>query len=162
MHQEMKKTIRAINKMVSDGVIGGYAVGGAIAAQFYMEPFLTHDLDVFVLLPDDKRITAVLPLFDYLRKKGHTKFDKEAIVLEGVPVQFIPVHDALTLEAYRAASLKKYDGVPVRVFRPEYLMAIMLKLGRPKDKQRFSVMFETARFDKVKFGKILKKFGLTK
>ncbi len=44
----MKETLEVINQMQSDGVIGAYAIGGAVGATFYLEPMATLDLDVFV------------------------------------------------------------------------------------------------------------------
>jgi len=43
----VEKTLRVINRMETDGVIGRYAIGGAVAAIFYIEPFTTYDLDIF-------------------------------------------------------------------------------------------------------------------
>ncbi len=34
--------------MQADGIIGAYAIGGAVGATFYLEPVATLDLDVFV------------------------------------------------------------------------------------------------------------------
>jgi len=45
----MKDTFRVLNEMCVDGVIGTYAIGGAVGATFYLEPFATLDLDVFIL-----------------------------------------------------------------------------------------------------------------
>ena len=42
----MERTIKVLNQMKSEGVILDYALGGAVAALFYMEPIETHDLDV--------------------------------------------------------------------------------------------------------------------
>lgn len=47
----MEATIRIINEMRKKKVIGTYAIGGAVAMIFYVEPVLTYDLDVFVFLP---------------------------------------------------------------------------------------------------------------
>jgi hypothetical protein len=41
---------RAINQMVADGVIEDYAIGGATAAFFYIEPDTTYDVDIFCVL----------------------------------------------------------------------------------------------------------------
>ena len=48
----MKETFAVLNQMVADGAIENYAVAGAIGAMFYVEPFSTQDIDVFVLTPD--------------------------------------------------------------------------------------------------------------
>lgn len=44
----MKATLEVINRMRTDGVIGKYAIGGAVGATFYLEPSATLDIDVFV------------------------------------------------------------------------------------------------------------------
>lgn len=46
----MRETLRIINQTKADGVIGKYAIGGAVGASFYLEPFTTKDLYVFVNL----------------------------------------------------------------------------------------------------------------
>jgi hypothetical protein len=71
----MKSTFRIINRMVADGVIGKYAVGGAVAALNYIEPTLTDDLDVSISvdhLADQPRsgLVSLEPIFGYLRKAG--------------------------------------------------------------------------------------------
>src|SRR5438034_10279942 len=85
----MKETFAVLNQMVADGVIENYAVAGAIGAIFYVEPFSTEDLDVFVMTPEDPVIIE-LPGWDYLKAHGYTKVEKEGVVVEGWPVQFVP------------------------------------------------------------------------
>ena len=43
----MKETLAIIEQLHADGVIGPYAIGGAVAAAFYLEPDATLDVDVF-------------------------------------------------------------------------------------------------------------------
>jgi hypothetical protein len=38
----MEKTLRVLNRMVKDGVIEQYAIGGAVAAIFYVEPSIHY------------------------------------------------------------------------------------------------------------------------
>ncbi len=47
----MKRTIEVLNELERDAVFSRYAIGGAMGAVFYTEPFLTFDLDVFIVLP---------------------------------------------------------------------------------------------------------------
>ena len=131
----MKETFAVINQMVADGAIKNYAVAGAIGAMFYVEPFSTEDLDVFVLTPED-RLVIDLPGWEYLKARGYTEIRKEGIVVEGWPVQFMPVNNPLEREAYLNAQQLDYDGLSVRVVLPEHLVAIMLKVGRRKDLAR--------------------------
>jgi hypothetical protein len=44
----IKEVIEMINGMEAAGVIERYAIGGAVAATFYLEPVATLDVDVFV------------------------------------------------------------------------------------------------------------------
>lgn len=50
-NQPVKVTLEAVNQMQADGVIGKYAIGGAVGATFYLEPAATVDLDIFVTRP---------------------------------------------------------------------------------------------------------------
>jgi hypothetical protein len=36
--EPVKTTLEAINQMQADGVVGKYAMGGAVGATFYLEP----------------------------------------------------------------------------------------------------------------------------
>jgi len=47
----LKDTLKVVNEMRHAGVISKYAIGGAIGALFYLEPSLTRDVDIFVVLP---------------------------------------------------------------------------------------------------------------
>src|SRR5947208_2527880 len=100
----MKKTFAVLNEMVADGAIENYAVAGAIGAIFYVEPFSTEDLDVLVMASED-RLVIELPGWDYLKARGYTKIEKEGIVVEGWPLQFLPATAPLECEAYLNAQI---------------------------------------------------------
>jgi hypothetical protein len=145
---DIKKTFTVLNQMVADSAIENYAVGGAIAAVFYVEAFSTEDLDVFMPAPEDRFIIEV-PGLDYLKARGYTTFEKEEIVVEGWPIQFIPATTSLEREAYLNAQILNMDEVPVRVALPEHLVAIMLSVGRPKDIARIKMFLsqEAVKFE---------------
>jgi hypothetical protein len=96
----VEKTLTVINGLKEKGIIEDYAIGGGIAAIYHIEPFLTYDLDIFVILPEtsNKKIIDLRMLFSELSTKGYT-WNKEHIIVEGVPVQFIPA-DALETKRY--------------------------------------------------------------
>ena len=50
--------LRAANELVSAGLIKDYALGGALAAIYYTEPFTTYDADI-IFVPSDKTLSAV-------------------------------------------------------------------------------------------------------
>jgi hypothetical protein len=68
----IKETIATINQMQADGVIGRYAIGGAVGATFYLEPIATLDVDVFVAFhPEPGRlILSLRPVYEYLTARG--------------------------------------------------------------------------------------------
>jgi len=51
-------------------------------------------------------------------------------------VQFLPSHSVLADEAIERAATLEYEGVPVRVVRPEYLAALYLEPGARTLKRR--------------------------
>jgi hypothetical protein len=92
----LKATLEMINQMGSDGVIGSYAIGGAVGATFYLEPLATADVDVFVMLPTPpgSSLLSLTPIYDYLIGRG-CRADGERIVIGDWPVQFLPPRNSL-------------------------------------------------------------------
>lgn len=157
----MKETLKIINQMVKDGVIEEYAIGGAIAAIYYLEPFDTADLDVFVQLNVTGTDLMILaPIYEYLSKQG-CELKGEFVYIEGIPVQFLPVFNPLTEEAVEKAQAIKYAKVTTRIMRPEHLVAIMLDTGRTKDYLRISMFLEQGAVKMRQLYAVLKRHGLT-
>jgi len=126
----MERTLQVLNALERDGAIRRYAIGGAMAATFYVEPVLTFDLDVFVLLPKTPGgLVTLAPLYAALRDRGYTE-EGECVMIEDVPVQFLPAYNALVEEALAEAKEMSYETTPTRVLRAEHLVAIALQTGR--------------------------------
>jgi hypothetical protein len=157
----MRKTIEILNRMVADEVIDGYAIAGAVAAIFYTEPTDTVDLDILVAFPKTDSLVTLDPIVSYLARLGYTDFENEGIVIEGIPVQFLPTTNALSEEAYQQARTEHFDGVPTRIVQVEHLMATMLELGRPKDRIRLALCLEEADYDEERFSSIIERHGLS-
>ena len=156
----MKATLRVLNELESAGVFGRYAIGGAVGAIFYMEPFLTYDLDVFVVLPTtESGLVTLAPVYEALRRRGYGE-QAECVEIEGVPVQFLPAYNALVEEALAAAVETLYEETPTRVLTAEYLAAIMLQTGRDKDRQRFTTFLREAEWDHSRLAAIVQRHQL--
>jgi hypothetical protein len=156
----MEKTLKVINKMEADGLIVKYAIGGAIAVLFHAEPVLTYDMDVFCFLPKaDGKLLTLSPIYSYLKEKGYRE-EKEHIIIEGLPVQFIPAYNDLIAEAVIRAKKTRFKRTPTKVVRAEYLMAILLQTDRPKDRARLAQLLEQASIDLAALAGILKRYGL--
>src|SRR5437899_2744051 len=100
----MKATLEMLNQMQAGGIIGKYAIGGAVGATFYLEPSATLDVDVFVMLPSvpGGALLSLAPVHEYLAARG-CKAQGEYIVVGDWPVQFLPPSDLLDREALAQA-----------------------------------------------------------
>ena len=156
----MKRTIEVLNELEKEGIFSRYAIGGAMGAIFYTEPFLTFDLDVFVVLPPARGdLLTMAPIYETLRARRYAE-ENECFVIENVPVQFLPAYNALVEEALNQAQEIAYEGVVARVLRSEYLMAIALQTGRSKDRERVRILREQAQFDLDLLADILRRYQL--
>jgi hypothetical protein len=105
--------------MVKDGVIEQYAIGGAVAAIFYIEPINTNDLDVFFHVKDESAgLDLLAPLYEYLSDLGY-RGKGEAIDIEGWPVQFLPVFNPLLEEAVEQAKEVRFQRTTTRVMQSD-------------------------------------------
>lgn len=157
----MKAVLEVINRMQTDGVIGKYAIGGAVGATFYLEPSATLDIDIFISLQNiaGSSLLTVSPIYGHLTARGY-KTEGEYIVIEGWPVQFLPPGDALTEEALAQAVETEVEGVRTQVMTAEHLVAIALKTGRPKDFTRILQFIESGILDTNRLDPILSRHGL--
>lgn len=157
----MRETLKVINELKEKGLIDDYALGGGIAALFYIEPFLTYDLDLFILISEERKQGGVIllsPLFEYLEKKGYS-WKGEHIIIEGIPVQFIPA-DELEEEAVRNAKEIEYEGIKTKVIMPEHLITILLRVERKKDMEKIGRLLEQTEVNKERLGDILQRYNL--
>jgi hypothetical protein len=149
-----------LNELEKQGVFSRYAIGGAMAATFYTEPFLTFDLDVFVVLPRTPGgLLTLAPIYEGLRARGYREED-DCVLIEGVPVQFLPAYNALIEEALNEAQEIMYEDMRTRVLRSEHLVAICLQTGRDKDRERVRILREQARLDLDFLAGLLKRHQL--
>lgn len=157
----MKATLEMINRMQADGVIGRYAIGGAVGATFYLEPSATEDVDIFVMLPTapGSSLLSVSPIYEYLRPRG-CRIEGERIVVGDWPVQFLPPHGALEQEALADAVETEVEGIRTWVMSAEHLVGIALQTGRTKDYARIVQFLEQGAVDTDKLNGVLKRHGL--
>jgi len=154
----MEQTLRVIDSLIGRGIFKAYAIGGGIAATYYIEPILTYDLDIF-FVPAKAGIDVLAPIYAYAEKAGYAA-QGEMILIEGIPVQFIPVYNDLIREAVDNAATLRYRDTEAKVVTAEYLAAIALQTGRPKDRERVARILEAAVVDRTALSRILKTHGL--
>jgi hypothetical protein len=93
-----------------------------------------------------------------LRAQGW-EADGEHLLVKGFPVQFLAA-EGLTEEAVREGESIEFEGVPAKVFRPEYIVAIAASAGRLKDFARIEQMLQQSGLDRIRLEKILGKYNL--
>jgi len=137
----MIEALRTLNELKRKGVIKDYAIGGGYAANYYLEPILTYDLDIFVLMTTDKEYSE---LYQYFRSRKY-QIKNVYVILEGMPVQFLPSFiSPLIDEAIKQAKRIRVKGTPSKVLTVEYLIATLLMAFRPKDKMVIPHLLEQA------------------
>ncbi len=172
MRMAMKQAIGVLNDLVNDGIIASYAIGGAVAAFAYIEASSTDDLDVIVSfesfeLSAQSGLVKLTPLIAALAQKGYTEWRHEGILVEGWPIQFLPVSNALSEEGLQKAVQHmlefspRTDPVPTRILTAEHVMANALSVGRPKDFNRLLQFIEANVFDAGLLRDILSRHGLS-
>jgi len=158
----VKETLELINRMQADGVIGKYAIGGAVAATIYLEPAATFDVDVFVTLPTTKGslLVSLGPIYEYAKARGY-RIEREHIVIGDWPVQFLSADDDLLHDAVADAVEVNVEGVRTWVMPAEHLVAIALRTGRSKDHLRILQFIEQDAVDRDRLNQLLDRHGLT-
>lgn len=158
----MKDALLALNAITQAGVIGGYAIGGAIGASFYIEATSTEDIDVFVFLSPTENVLLISlsPIYEALTKLGGI-VEKEHVRFGNWPVQILPAYKPLIEEALRESVKVEFSGVPTRIFTPEYTCAIALDTGRTKDYFRVAMFIEQGAVNMDLLWDIVKRYGLS-
>jgi hypothetical protein len=157
------KALSVVNRLRDEGIISAYAVGGAVGALFYIEPTQTQDIDIFVHLHPaaGSMLVTIAPILERLKGMGFALWEEDKVVVEGWPIQFLPATKPIEIEAIELATQQPVvDGVEASVPLPEYLMAIAIDLGRPKDLVRLQSFHEQAAYDEAELSTLLGRFGL--
>jgi predicted nucleotidyltransferase len=145
---------KIFNQLKKKKVFQDYAIGEAVAVNYYAEPRNTIDLDLYFLVDD----RGYHQLWQTLTDIGY-KAQGQRIVVEGVPVDMFPVsvHPVFE-EALRNAKQVRVTGVPIKVFTPEYLIVTKLMSFRPRDRADIYDLFEFGKVDKDVLNDIMRRF----
>jgi|ERR1043165_4420826 hypothetical protein len=159
----MERVLQVLNQMEADGVVENYAIGGGIAAIYYIEPYDTKDLDIFIPVSavsvGKAGLLSLEPIYSYLERLGYRAV-KEGVLIEDWLVQFIPASESTQVEALTNARAATYGNTETRIFSPENLAAELLRSGRLKDLARVEALIESGKMDMNIFHKMVKEHGL--
>jgi hypothetical protein len=160
--EDFDKALQVLNDLKREGLIGDYAIGGAIAAMYYVQPFLTEDLDIFTTLPETPSGIVILrPIYEYLEKRGY-KARGTYIDIGDTPMQFIsiPKDSTLEIEAIKNAKEITFKKVKSKVVRAEYLIAFWLRSYRLKDQAKIEMLLDQTKINVEELENILKRYNL--
>jgi hypothetical protein len=159
----VERVLQTLNRLKADGVVDNYAIGGGIAAIYYIEPYQTDDIDIFVpvsaVMTGESGLISLERIYSYLTSLGHQPV-KEGVLIEDWLVQFIPTFHSVQVEALRNARTVSYGQTNTSIFAPEYLAAELLRSGRLKDLARVEALMESGKIDEVAFHEIIERHGL--
>lgn len=157
----MEKVIEVLNRMKAEGVIQNFAIGGGIASIYYLEPYLTDDIDVFIspVAVGEGGLISFGEIYSYLEKLGyHAK--KEYIQIEDWLVQFLPASHSVQQEAVTQGRTVAYGETHTVIFSAEHLAAELLRSGRLKDLARVEALLGSDGFSMQSFNDIVFRNGL--
>ena len=139
--------IRSLNVLKRRKVLRDYVLIGAIASTAYMEPIITEDLDIIVLVDTD---SEYLQAFQDVAKSAE-RMDGMHLYLGGVPVQMFPTTTKpIFLDTMLNARSDRIGGLRVKIASPEHLILLYLEAFRYKDQLRIRRLLEMADVDRVR------------
>lgn len=150
----MIEALRTLNRLKKAGLVRDYAIAGGYAVNYYLEPILTYDLDIFLLMNTDEEFSS---LYRYFKKERY-KVENVYIMIKKTPVQFLPssIHPLID-EAVRNAKKIRVKGVYTKVLTVEYLIATLLMAFRAKDKVVVPQLLELA--DMKRLNRVIGRFS---
>ena len=138
--------ISALNELKRRRVIKGYAIIGAVAATYYMEPRATEDLDVIVLVDTDEEYLEVYRLIT-----EHSEgLDGMHQILGGIPVQtFSSTVSPLHRDTVENARTVRSGNLRACVATLEHLILLFLVANRELDRWRVRSLLPDAGVDQL-------------
>lgn len=97
-------------------------------------------------------------IYSHLQSKGW-RVESEHLLVKDFPVQFLAA-SGLTEEAVRNAVPIEFEGLPAKVFRPEYIIAIAASAGRYKDLARIEQLMSQTTINEALLDDILRRYNL--
>lgn len=153
----MKPLVSLFNEMQKKKIIRKWALGGGVAAKYYVNPPVTKDIDFFVIV-DDMSLSFMGPIYAYMLEQGAV-FDGHLFKFKGVIIDIIPAMNELVTEAVNEANTVVMEGAHVNIIDPNYLAAIALSVGRKKDIDRVNRLLDAGKLTQC-FKQLVLKYDL--
>ena len=156
----LQEVVAELNWLKSQGVVADYAICGAIAADIYIEPRSTLDVDVFVILKNPGAIDDMGTVWSALVSRGAT-WDGPYLQIGGWPVQLLGQGTLLEQEAIVNSVDHPFGKETGRVMTAHHLAAIALAVSRPeKDISRIASLLRSKQMDRAALMDLIVRFNL--
>lgn len=152
----MENILKIVNKLQKARLIKNYAIGYEIAAIYYTEPFHIKGLEVkvFFIPPEGVNPQKVSSeIRAWLSSKGYKR-------TKDMPLHLICATDELTREAIKKGVRIKYKHTVTRIFRPEYIIAMMMRTYSTIDQITIDKLLRQTKVNKQRLNVVLNKFEL--
>lgn len=158
----MEKVIQVLNRMQAEGVIEKFAIGGGIAAIYYLEAYQTDDIDVFIspVVVGQGGLISLRPIYAYLEELGY-QATREGVQIEDWLVQFLPASESIQEDAVMHAEVVAYGATHTAIFSAHHLAAELLRSGRPKDHVRVLDLIGSGHVNMTVFRELIQRHGLS-
>jgi len=157
---QMLEVIDMLDDLEKNNIVEDYVIGGATALLYYSTPHLTDDIDVFIKKKQNGILFSLTDLYEFLKNKYKAKEDGEFLIVKGNPIQFLVPGDKITQEAFDNPNNVSIKGKKFKIFSLEYIIAIMLFLGKPKYRERLRIVKEENKYNISSLNFILHKYNL--
>ena len=146
---------KIFNDLKREGVFDDFAIGGAVAVNYYTDVRDTIDIVIYVLTDDEgySLLWQTLTSMGY-RPKGQ-RIDMEGTLVDMFPVSIHPIFE----EALKDAKRVKVSDTWVKVFRPEYIIATKLVAFRDRDQVDIHDLFKFTNINIPKLEDILRRYS---
>jgi hypothetical protein len=137
----LRETARLLDRLQQEKTIQGYALIGGLAVSAWGFPRATQDIDFLVSIPPPSTLKAFrkgLEEHGFPTKAVHgAPADPVPCVVRasrgGIPIDMLVVTRKWEEEAVQAAVSVQLGEARIPVVTPEYLIAMKLKAGGPRD-----------------------------
>lgn len=145
--------VRLLNRLKISRKLRDYAIFGAIASTYYIEPIYTEDIDIIVLAPTDLEYIQVWRELDKLAER---RLDF-GFVISNTKIQIQPssIHP-LYGSALRNAKTVRIGNARTRIVDREHLILLHLRAFRDKDIYKAGLLLRKANGDYLR--RLLKEF----
>lgn len=160
----MQELVSELNRIRNSRLVSAYAIGGAVAANIYLEPSATLDVDVFVTLDAGAHhgVDDLGPVYADLVAHG-AKWDGPYLVVGGWHLQLLGQGSPLDQDAVLHAVDHPFGDEAGKIMTAHHVAAISLATLRPeKDIGRVSGLLRSKQLDRFAFDALVERFGLRK